>query len=651
MKKIAKKLCSITLALSILVSTVFVLPMSALTTNDSSVSNQTTGIFANLYNTDSASSPVKSISVEPITMKETEGYTVSTSNGAYTFFNWYSSWYNDVDVTVEFVDGDIITAKLYESISYNGENYTFNCTNGQNESNAWVAGETYQETISFMDKSTTVDITVEKASPYESIEIVSVKSIREDHYMFIGPGGNKFYMFPDIEYKVNFADGSYYTAVIKDKSMSGPVTGELDERYATDAMRYKADLSYSVYYNQDDEPWTVGGENPISVRIGDTYFDISAIIYEKRDWEYIQKEDGIYITGCNLTESEITIPEQIDGMPVVGIMSMNYLNNATIINVPDSVKYISSDGFYGKWKLEKINIGKGLEDIDPDAFSYCGNLTEINISEQNPYLTSINGVVYNKDATILLVYPSGQGDKFFVPDHVLNADVLFDKLYYSNLDIDFSENSKVFKRIDNVIYSADITKIFKCGYDKEGDYDMPDTVTTLHEYAFNNCLLSSITVSENVTEIVYGAFMYSYNLKNVELPEGLKSIGDRAFVDCSELEKVVIPSSVTDIGEDVFLWCPNVTIYGYANSCAYEYAKEYEIPFVELQMQNKPGDVNGDRNINNKDLGLLMQYLNNWNVEIIDEAADVNADDAINNKDYGLLMQYLNNWDVVLGKK
>lgn len=623
-----KKICSITLALSILISAIFVLPMSALSTDEVSV---------------------KSISVEPITIKENEGYSRSAIYGAYTEFDW---WYEDVEATIEFTDGNKITAtNLYETVSYNGENYRFSYSDQQSESNVWSVGNTYQETISLGNKTIPIDITVDKASPYESIEIVSVKPIREDRYIFKDGKGNKIYMFPDIEYKVNFADGSFYTAIIEDKSMSGPVTGEIDERYATDAMRYEADLSYWVCYDQESEPWTVGGKNPLSVRIGDTSFELSVTIYELTDWEYVQQEDGIYITGCNLSADEITIPAQIGGLPVVGIMSMNYLSGAKIINVPDSVKYISGNGFAGQWSLEKINIGSGLASIDPDAFGYCYNLSEINISEQNPSLTSIDGVVYNKDATVLLVYPRGQGDNFFVPDSVENADVLFDKGYYYSVEIDFSENSKLFKRLDDVIYSADMTKIYRCAYDKKGDYDMPDTVTTIHETAFNNTQLSSITVSENVTEIVYAAFSYNYNLKCVELPEGLISIGDRAFLECSELEKVVIPSVTTDMGKEVFLWCPKVTIYGYADSSAYEYAKEYEIPFVEIESNITSGDVNGDKSINNKDLGLLMQYLNNWDVDIIDEAADVNVDASINNKDYGLLMQYLNNWDVTLGKK
>ncbi len=62
------------------------------------------------------------------------------------------------------------------------------------------------------------------------------------------------------------------------------------------------------------------------------------------------------------------------------------------------------------------------------------------------------------------------------------------------------------------------------------------------------------------------------------------------------------------------------------------------------------GDCNNDGKINNKDVGILLQHINTWEVEINIAAADVNADGKINNKDLGLLLQYINKWDVQLGK-
>ena len=70
--------------------------------------------------------------------------------------------------------------------------------------------------------------------------------------------------------------------------------------------------------------------------------------------------------------------------------------------------------------------------------------------------------------------------------------------------------------------------------------------------------------------------------------------------------------------------------------------------FVEI-VDYIPGDVNADGRVNNKDLGLLQQYLSGWDVRVDEKAGDVNDDGRVNNKDLGLFQQYLSGWDVELG--
>lgn len=61
------------------------------------------------------------------------------------------------------------------------------------------------------------------------------------------------------------------------------------------------------------------------------------------------------------------------------------------------------------------------------------------------------------------------------------------------------------------------------------------------------------------------------------------------------------------------------------------------------------GDVDGNGRINNRDLGVLQQYLGDWSdVQINLEAADVTHDGRVNNRDLGLMQQYLGDWDVSL---
>ena len=60
------------------------------------------------------------------------------------------------------------------------------------------------------------------------------------------------------------------------------------------------------------------------------------------------------------------------------------------------------------------------------------------------------------------------------------------------------------------------------------------------------------------------------------------------------------------------------------------------------------GDLNGDGKINNRDLGMLSQWMNGVEISVDERTVDTNGDDKVNNRDLGLLQQYLNGWDVSL---
>ena len=80
----------------------------------------------------------------------------------------------------------------------------------------------------------------------------------------------------------------------------------------------------------------------------------------------------------------------------------------------------------------------------------------------------------------------------------------------------------------------------------------------------------------------------------------------------------------------------------------------YEVPFATINgavtvVDYTIGDVNSDGKINVRDLGMLQQRLNGWDVTIHEAAADVTGDGKLNVRDLGILQQYLNGWDVQLG--
>jgi len=96
--------------------------------------------------------------------------------------------------------------------------------------------------------------------------------------------------------------------------------------------------------------------------------------------------------------------------------------------------------------------------------------------------------------------------------------------------------------------------------DKLKEIIIPDSVTTIGNYAFNQCIaLASVTIPDSVTTIGDYAFYNCDALTTVTIGNGVKSIGDSTFASCSALTSVTIPDSVTSIGDRAFEVCHSLT--------------------------------------------------------------------------------------------
>ena len=292
-------------------------------------------------------------------------------------------------------------------------------------------------------------------------------------------------------------------------------------------------------------------------------------------FEYCKSLTSIDLSNCTrLTEIETS--------------AFQSCTSLTSIEIPESVTSIGNFAFYECTSLTSINLGDctGLTDIGSKAFSYCTSLTSIEIpesvtsigdrlfyycinlasievDENNEYYSSEDGVLFNKDKTMIECYPAGKEDETYtIPESVTYIGSY--AFYYctSLTSIDLS-NCTGLTSIGNYAF-------YNCKSLTSIDLNSCTGLTWIYNYAFYNCTgLTSIDLSNctGLRSLGILAFQNCTSLTSIDLSNctGLTSIGYCAFYNCTSLISIEIPKSVTSIGGYAFCGCTSLTSIDLSN--------------------------------------------------------------------------------------
>ena len=212
-------------------------------------------------------------------------------------------------------------------------------------------------------------------------------------------------------------------------------------------------------------------------------------------------------------------------------------------DIPNSITSIESGMFSGYTNLTTLSIPSSVSYIGPQAFSGCTSLISINVDARNAEYTSIDGALYNKDATVLVAWPGGVKE-CHLPSSVTS--------------IGWSAFSGC-TGLTSVSVPATVTSIginaFR-GCTGLTSVSIPASVTSIEGNAFSGCTgLASISIPASITSISRGMFSGCTGLTSVSIPTSVTSIGSWAFSGCTALRPLILPESVTKLGSSCFSGC------------------------------------------------------------------------------------------------
>jgi len=373
---------------------------------------------------------------------------------------------------------------------------------------------------------------------------------------------------------VDSDNGNYINALF----LAGYASGDMENGYVyqlfdNDSVSYLYDYLSRQLFSYED----------LSLS-DDSYFKDDGTEYISGDWHYILSGGEAKIIKYTGSDEEVIVPGVIDGF---------------------AVRVIGTGVFGDNRAIEKVIIGEGIRSLEQSSINgmnikeiylsstvilnnhmpwytwiWAPSLGKFEVSYDNQYMCSVDGVVYSKDMKTLINYPQNKTQQtFVVPDGIETIDwhAFAENYHLEKISLPDSIKTIGSWAFKNCKSLSDINMPEGCEVIGQHaftqapltSFHIPSTLEYIGIYAFELTKISSITVDPQNTvyrvsdgilrtnnTLVY--YLHGQSREVYTIPSDISVIQHSAIEDADKLRIVVIPDTVEKIWHHAFTKCENL---------------------------------------------------------------------------------------------
>lgn len=304
-----------------------------------------------------------------------------------------------------------------------------------------------------------------------------------------------------------------------------------------------------------------------------------------------------FYENCNV--NSVNIPNSIIS---IGKWSLGRCYKLKSISIPNSVTSIDDYAFFLCTNLSSFTLPEGIISIGVNVLAYCEklntidipssvtyigiapfmgatSLSSINVNSLNTTFCSENGVLFNKDKTKLIAYPSAKVGAYTIPSTIISTEqnaftncggltsIIIPSsvasigawsfnncTYLTSIEVDAANSS--YSSENGVLFNKDKTILIQYPCAKSGNYNIPSSVSSIYSFAFAYCKeLTSLNIPNSVSTIDNFTFNTCTNLIKISTAAATPpSLGYGVFSNINSSCTLKVPVGAKTVYQTADQW-------------------------------------------------------------------------------------------------